>query len=39
MTAGAIVMMTLAMVIIWGGTAISVTYLIRHPRRDDEGIQ
>lgn len=35
MTASAIVMMIVAMLIIWGGLAVSATYMIRNPLPPD----
>ncbi len=37
MTTLSIVFMLLAMLIIWGGLVVAITFLVKHPLEDDDG--
>ena len=39
MTASAIIMMLIAIVVVWGGLAVSIRYLARHPLDDREEVE
>jgi len=39
MTPLAIVVMIIAMLILWGGLAVAITFLVKHPLEDDDAPQ
>lgn len=37
MTTTAIIMMIVAILVVWGGLAVAIVYLMRHPLEEDAG--